>query len=220
MRSTAVPWVMLLAPMAAAQDAPPADTAQEPPAVALPAQPAVWELSASVFYSDPPGSDDRLTPIVYAERDALHLELRYNYEDLQTAAFFAGWTFEHGDDVALALTPMLGAVAGDTDGIAPALELDLAWQRLSWYGESEYLFDLDDSDDDFFYSWSTLTYGLTDWVSAGMVIERSKLVDTGLSVQRGLALEFQKGSLGLSLYAYNLFDSGDSYAVVALDLAP
>ncbi|HEX6884937.1 MAG TPA: hypothetical protein VF530_16295 [Planctomycetota bacterium] len=215
MRSHLVYALMLLAPAAAAQDV--------PPAAALPAdallEPEVWELSASVFYSDPPGSEDRLTPIVYADRGALHLELRYNYEDLETAAFFAGWTLEYGDELALALTPMLGAVVGDTDGIAPALELDLGWRRISWYGESEYLFDLDDSDDDFFYSWSTLTYGLTDWLSAGLAFERSKLVDTDWSVQRGLAIEMAREHVGFSLYAYNL-GSDDSYAVVALELAP
>jgi hypothetical protein len=114
---------------------------------------------------------------------------------------------------------MLGAVAGDTDGIAPGLELDVGWKRLAWYSESEYLFDLDDRDDDFYYAWSTLTYGITERFAAGLVAERSKLVDTDFSVQRGLALEFTGARLGFSLYAYNL-GSDDSYAVVALALAP
>ena len=179
-----------------------------------------WELSGTVIWSDPPGSEDRLTPIVYADKDELHLELRYNYEDLETAALFAGWTIEAGEEVTAAFTPMLGAVVGDTDGIAPGLELDLGWRRLAWYTEAEYLFDLDDRDDDFFYAWSTLTWGFTDWLSAGLVTERSKLVDTDLSVQRGLALELAHGSLGFSVYAYNLDDSDDFYAAVALELAP
>ncbi len=201
----------LLAPAAAAQDS-----------VAAQVQPAgdeTWELSGTVLYSDPPGSEDRLTPIFYADRGPLHLEARYNYEDLETAALFAGWTFEGGEELEAAVTPMLGAVTGETDGIAPGLELDLGWRRLAWYVEAEYLFDLDDRDDDFFYSWSTLTYGLTDWLSAGLVSERSKLVDTDFSLQRGLALEFTRASLGFSLYAYNL-GSDDSYAVVALEFAP
>ncbi len=201
--------LMLLAPVA--QDPTPVD--------ARLAEPEAWEFAANLFWSDPPGSGDRTTPIVYADRGALHLELRYNYEDLDTVALFAGWTFECGDELALGLTPMLGAVAGDTDGIAPALELELGWRRLAWYAESEYLFDLDDRDDDFFYSWSTLTWGLTDWMSAGLVVERTKLVDTDLSVQRGLALELARARLGVSLYAYNL-GSDDSYAVVALEYAP
>jgi hypothetical protein len=194
--------------------------AQDSAAVeAPPTEAEVWELSGTVLYSDPPGSEDRLTPILYADRGPLHLELRYNYEDLETVALFAGWTFSLGEELAADLTPMLGAVAGDTDGIAPALEADLAWRRLAWYTEAEYLFDLDDSDDDFFYAWSTLTYGVTDWLSAGLVTERSKLVDTDYSLQRGLALEFTRASLGFSLYAYNI-GSDDFYAVVGLGYAP
>lgn len=183
------------------------------------AEPEAWEFSVNVFYSDPPGSEDRLTPILYADRGPLHLEARYNYEDLQTGSVFAGWTFELGEEVEVALTPMLGAVAGETDGIAPALEFDVGWERLAWYAESEYLLDLEDSDDNYFYSWSTLTYGITDWLSAGVVTERTKLVDTDYSLQRGLAIEIARERLGLSLYAYNL-GSDDFYAVVALEFAP
>ena len=211
----ASPWtilahalLLLLARSAAAQEAAPA--AEEE---------AAWAISGSVFYSDPPGSEDRLTPIVYADRGALHLELRYNYEDLETAAFFVGWTSELGEELSAVITPMLGVAAGQTDGIVPGLELELGWRRLAWYTEAEYLFDLHDRDDDFFYSWSTLTLGFTDWLSAGLVAERSKLVDTDLSVQRGLALELAHGNVGFSLYGYNL-GSDDSYAVVALELAP
>ncbi len=181
--------------------------------------PESWEISGSILYSDPPGSEDRLTPILYLDRGAVHLEMRYNYEDLETLALFAGWTVAAEGDVEVALTPMLGATFGRTEGIAPALELDLGWRRLAWYAETEYLFDLEDRDDDFFYSWSTLTWGFTDWLSAGLVTERSKLVDTDRSLQRGLALEFTAGSVGVSLYVYNL-GSDDSYTVVALELAP
>ena len=194
--------------------------AQEPDSMELgAAEEKTWELSFNVFYSDPPGSDDRWTPILYADRGPLHLELRYNYEDLETASLFAGWRFEVGEEVEFGFTPMVGGVAGETEGIAPALELDLGWRRIAGYSEMEYLFDLEERDDSFFYSWSTLTYAITDWLAAGLVAERSKLVDTDFSVQRGLALEFSRASLGLALYAYNL-GSDDSYAVVSLGLSP
>jgi len=201
--------LLLLAPAAA----------QDPAAVpAPPTETEVWELSGAVLHSDPPGSEDRLTAIAYADRGPLHLEMRYNYEDLETVSMFAGWSFEMGEEVAVGLTPMLGAVVGRTDGIAPALEFDVAWKKLLWYAESEYLFDSEDSDDNYFYSWSTLTYGVADWLNAGLVIERTKLVDTDFSVQRGLALEFTYENVGLSLYAYNP-GTDDAYAVLALDLA-
>ena len=108
-------WIAVwpaLAPAAAAHEA-----AQETAAEA-PAPPAEWELSGSVFYSDPPGSPARLTPILYADRGALHLEARYDYEDLDTLSVFAGRTFEAEGEVEVALIPMLGATFGDTRGIA------------------------------------------------------------------------------------------------------
>lgn len=178
-----------------------------------------WELSGTVLYSDPPGSSDRLTPILYADRGALHLEARYAYEDLETLSLFAGWTLAAEGDVAVAVTPMLGAAFGETTGIAPALELDLGWRRIEWYAEMEYLLDFDDRDDDFLYSWSTLTWAFTDWLSAGLVTERSKLVDTDFDLQRGLALQISRGNVGVSLYAYNP-GSEDSYTAIALDLFP
>ncbi len=198
-----------------------ASAAAQDPVVedAPPPEAEVWEFSATLLYSDPPGSEERWTPILYADRGPLHLELRYGYEDVETAALFAGWTIGLGEELAVDLIPMLGAVAGETDGIAPALEIDAAWKRLSWYAEMEYLFDLEDSDDDYFYSWSTLTYEVTDWLSAGLVVERTKLVDTDFWLQRGLALEFTYESLGFSLYAYNL-GSDDSYVALALEFAP
>jgi len=183
------------------------------------AAPERWEFSGSLFYSDPPGSEDRLTPIVYADRGAVHLEARYNYEDLETLSVFGGWTFAFEGELEASFTPMLGVVTGETEGLAPALEFDLGWRRFAWYAESEYLFDDEDDDDDFFYSWSTLTYGLTDWLSAGLVAERSKLEDTDWSLQRGLALELQHERLGFALYTYNI-GSDDSYTAIALELAP
>jgi hypothetical protein len=207
--------LVVLATVAAAQQEPATHAVKDVP----PAEEEPWEFSGSVFYSDPPGTDDRVTTIVYADRGSLHLEGRYGYEDDETASVWAGWAFETGDELAAAFTPMLGAVVGNTDGIAPGLELDLGWRRISWYAEMEYLFDAHDSDDDFFYSWSTLTYGFTDWLSAGLVAERSKLVDTDFSLQRGLALEIHRANLGLSLYAYDL-GTDDSYAVVSLEFAP
>ena len=192
---------------------------QEDPALRHGTPEQGWELSGTVFYSDPPGSGDRVTPILYADRGALHLEARYGYEDRETLSLFAGWTLEDEGDVTVAATPMLGAVFGETTGIAPALELDLGWRRLTWYAEMEYLLDLEERDDDFFYSWSTLTWAFTDWLGAGLVTERSKLVDTDFDLQRGVALQITRGPVGLSLYAYN-FGSDDFYATVALDLLP
>jgi hypothetical protein len=198
-----------------------ATEAQKP--VEAPPREEPWDFSANVFYSDPPGSKSRFTPIVYADRGPLHLELRYNYEDLQTTSFFGGWTFESAGklvgELETSFTPMLGAVMGDTDALAPGLEFDLGWRRLRWYAETEYLLDRHDRDDDYFYSWSTLTYAFSDELSAGLVSERTRLVDGDDSLQRGLALELTLGGVGFALYTYDI-GTDDAYTVLALELVP
>jgi hypothetical protein len=181
---------------------------------AVSAPPEKWTFDSSFFYSDPPGSDARTTAILYADRGRLHLEGRYGYEDKDTGSLFAGWRFNGGDDVKYTLTPMIGAVVGHTDGFAPGLEADLGWRKLNFYTEAEYLFDTHDSDDDFFYSWSTLMYSFNDWLSAGIAAERSRQVDTGLSIQRGLVLQVVRERFSFALYEYNI-GTDDNYTVVS-----
>lgn len=188
---------------------------QAPEPVQPPGSDAPWEFSGSTYFVDPPGSEGHLAAILYGQRGPLHLELRFNYEDLDTLSFFTGWTFVGGEELTWAVTPMLGFVGGDTDGVAPGLELDLAWRRFDLYSEAEYLFDADDSDDDFFYSWSTLTYGVTDWLAAGLVAERSKLVDSDFELQHGLALELALKRIEVGVYSYNL-GTNDAYTVLSL----
>ncbi|MCY2959071.1 MAG: hypothetical protein NTY35_02810 [Planctomycetota bacterium] len=177
-----------------------------------------WEFALSAFYVDPPGSDQHATTILYADRGPLHLEARYNYEDLDTASLFAGWTFEVGEELHAAITPMVGGIFGDTNGVAPALLLDVGWSKLTFYSEAEYVFDTDDSDEDYFYSWSTLTWRFSKVLAAGLVSERSKIVDTDLELQRGLTLQVTPGPVGFSLYVYNPA-SDDAYYTLSMDLS-
>jgi hypothetical protein len=199
------------------QDPALAQGAAHAPTPAADARPS-WEFAVSAFYVDPPGSDQHATTILYADRGPLHLEGRYNYEDLNTGSVFAGWTFEVGDEVQAAFTPMIGGIFGDTNGIAPGLLIDASWSKLSFYSESEYVFDTDDSDDDYFYSWSTLMWRFSDVIAAGVVTERSKIVDTDLSLQRGVVLQFTPGPVGFALYAYNLA-SDDEYYTLSMNVS-
>jgi hypothetical protein len=193
------------------------DQAEIPTTTAAPdahAEPRKWSFDSSFYYSDPPGSDARTTAILYADRGQLHLEARYGYEDKDTGALFAGWRFDGGDEVKYSLTPMVGAVVGHTDGFAPGLEADVGWRKFNWYVEAEYLFDSHDSDDDFFYSWSTLTYAINDWLTTGIAIERSKQVDTDFDVQRGLVLQVARERFSFAVYAYNI-GTDDNYTVLS-----
>jgi hypothetical protein len=189
--------------------------AQDPPPPApTPEEEPTWEFSTSLYTYflrfQPYGQ-----PTATADRDWLHLEARYNYEDLETGSLWVGYNFSAGEDLTLELTPMIGVVFGETDGFAPGYRLSLAYGKLELYSEGEYVFDSEDSEADFFYSWNELTFYFTDWMRAGLVAQRTRAYETELDIQRGLILGFSVESASLAFHLFNP-DKDDPLAVVSI----
>lgn len=143
-------------------------------------------------------------PIVTADHQHLHLETRYNYEDVQTVSLFAGYTLETIGKVSLLLTPMLGTAFGNTNGLIPAVETTLSWSDLEWYTETEWLIDPGDSENNFLYTWSDLTYAPFDHLYFGLSAQRTRVDDTGLEIERGFVAGYYNDRLTLSAYTYNI----------------
>jgi len=172
------------------------------------ARPRPWKFAAYVdAYLDPEEST-YFVPTVFADRGVLHLEARYNYEDFDTGSLFAGWGIRFGNtDDYLKLTPMVGAFVGSSNGIAPGLEIEARWWRLAYWFESEYTFNVEDSSENFFYTWSELNLYVVPFLWVGGSLQRLKLVDTPREVDLGPMVGF--GNVGtphvsLSLYGYGL----------------
>jgi len=200
----------LMAGTAAAQEAPPA--AEPAPAAAL-----KWEFSGSANVYFLPEEDNFTIPIVHADRGPLHLEARYNYEALDTGSLFAGWTFEHDKPLEVWVTPMLGVVVGDLDGLAPGFELGLTYKRFDLYTEFEYVFDFEDSDGNFLYNWSEMAYVPADWFRVGLTTQRTRVYQTDREIQRGLLLGGSVGPVSFTAHLFNL-DDEDPFYVLAVDV--
>jgi hypothetical protein len=219
----------LLAAGAAAQDGgtpPPPPTQQQPPppqepprsdaaAAPAPAEEPKWSFGVSAFTVNPPDDNSYTATVVRADRDWLHLEGRWNYEDLHTGSLWFGANFDWAKEVELRLVPMIGVVMGDTDGVAPGLQVDAKWKWLGLYSESEYLRSTHDRDEDFIYSWNELTLAPTEWLKFGIAGQRTRAYDTRLSIDRGpmLALSFKR--VTGTFYWFNP-DKSDSYAMFSL----
>ena len=187
---------------------------------ALPAEePPAWSFSGSVYNYVIPGDEDFLMPIAYVDRGRLRLEARYNYEERAATSLWAGWRFAFGDEVSLELIPMLGGVFGAIEGVAPGLELSLGWKSLSYYMESEYLFDLTDEEGSFFYAWSELAWEPLEWLRVGAVGQRTRVVDTDLEIQRGLMAGVSWRRVQLTSYFFNP-GGDDEFTVFSLSFSP
>jgi hypothetical protein len=154
-----------------------------------------------------PDSREYVQPTFTADRGWLHLEARYNYEDLDTGSAWVGYNFGGGETLSWALTPMLGGVLGNTTGVAPGYKGSLSWWKLELYSEGEYVFDTDDSSDSFFYNWSELTIAPLSWLRAGMVTQRTRVYETDRDIQRGVLLGFSYRALSVTTYVFNPDDS-------------
>jgi len=172
-----------------------------------------WSASVSVYTYFIPDDDDYAQPTVTFDHEWLHLEARYNYEDLETGSAWVGYNFSGGDKLAWEFTPMLGGVFGDTTGIAPGYKGLLSWWKLELYSEGEYLFDTDDSSESFFYNWSELTLAPVDWFRFGLVTQRTRVHETDREIQRGLLAGFSYQALDLTIYVFNPDDSKPTVVV-------
>jgi hypothetical protein len=94
-----------------------------------------------------PDGTSYVNPVFTADHKWLHLEARYNDEELHTGSLWIGYNFSRGDlsegdKWAFSITPMIGGVFGRTDGIALGCEASLNYRnKVETSINSEYLFD-------------------------------------------------------------------------------
>jgi hypothetical protein len=179
----------------------PPSTNSPPPAIEAPDE--TGSVSVSVYTYLVPDEVDYVQPTIAFDREWLHLEGRFNYEDLDTGSIWVGYNFSGGDKFSWEFTPMIGAVFGDTEGVAPGYKGSLSWWKLELYSEGEYMVDARESSDSFFYNWSELTIAPTDWFRIGMVTQRTKAYETDRDIQRGLLLGFSWKNVDLTGYIFN-----------------
>jgi hypothetical protein len=172
-------------------------------------------LAATAYYYAMRDQPDFGVGVATLDRGALHLEGRYNYEARDSGSVFVGWKFEGGSDVTFAATPIVGGLFGAARGFVPGLEVSLAWRSFDAYIEAEYVYDLDERSASYYYAWSELGWTPVSWLRVGLAGQRTRVVDTGRDLQRGIFAQFIMEKMTIGVYGFNP-DSGSRYLIVAL----
>jgi len=159
-----------------------------------------WESSLSTFTYLAQHARDYVNPNFTADRDWLHLEARYNYEDLKTGSVWVGYNFSTGNKVKFAVTPMIGGVFGNITGIAPGYTITVSYASIELSTQAEYFFDAGTRSGDFFYSWSELSSSPADWFRIGIVVERTRAPGSNFDVRRGPLIGFKYKHVDLTTY--------------------
>jgi hypothetical protein len=186
--------------------------AASPPAPAEPEKP--WAFYASAYGYFVPGDENYVQPSLIADRGRLHLEARYQYEDMDTGSIWIGYNFSGGDKLAWWVAPMIGGVFGDTDGIAPGYTGSLSWRSFDFSSEGEYVVQAD-STENYFYNWSELTFAPVDRFRFGLLTQRTRAYETDRDLERGLLVGFSWSTAELSGYVLNPDDDEPTVIVAA-----
>lgn len=163
-----------------------------------------WTISASTYGFFVPDAPDFIMAIVPLDVGLLHVEGRYNYEAQHAGSGFVGLNAGWGEELKLVVTPMFGGVAGDLDGLIPALRFTVSWWKLELTSESEIVFVLHQSGSTFFYDWSELGIYPVSWLRVGAAIQRTHVYQTPLDTQRGAFASGTFRFATLTLYEFNL----------------
>ena len=175
-------------------------TPAQPPAANADSSGKEWQYSITVDGYIVPDGDSYASPVGTADHNWLHLEARYNYEDLHTGSLWVGYNFTAGKTLQLAVTPMIGGVFGRTTGIAPGCEFSLTYKKLSFSSSNEFVFDTSSHGDSFYYSWPELTFSPVSWLRVGGVAQHTKTLNTGLDTQRGFLVGVSVKSMEFTTY--------------------
>ena len=166
-----------------------------------PANPA-WEFAISAYPTVVRGGDNYTSAIAIAKRGPLHLEGRYNYESIGARSAFVGWTFSGGETVTWEVTPLAGGAWGTTHAFVPAVEATLAWRKLDFYVEAEYVRNSERSDS-YTYAWSELGLRPIEWLRVGIAGQRTRIYGGDRDYQRGPFAQLTWGHFTIGGYWFN-----------------
>ena len=110
---------------------------------------------------------------------------------------------------------MLGGVFGNTRGIAPGYKGSLSWWKLEFYSEGEYVVDVGDTGDNFFYNWSELTLSPVHWFRFGMVTQRTRVYKSDRDIQRGVLAGVSFKRVAFTTYVLNPDESKPIFVLAA-----
>jgi hypothetical protein len=174
-----------------------------------------WDFNASISGYLVPHGQSYASPTFTADRDTLHLEARYNSEAQRTGSLWGGYNLSWGKKLVLDLTPMIGGVFGDLNGIAPGMEFTGTYKKIQLYSANEYIFDTTAKSGDFFYTWTQLTCTPVKWFTFGYVLQRTKAYQSPHDIERGLLVGFIRKKMTFTTQVFNLGQT-DPTAVLSL----
>ena len=163
------------------------------------------------------GQMNNLVPVAhYKSRSNWYAEARYNYDELNTFSLYAGRTFSGDRKLAYAITPKIGGMAGKSRGGSLALNTEFDYLGFNFSSQAQYSVNADNRMNNFFFSWSELSYQPLDWLYAGFSLQNTQVFRTATLTEPGFLIGLSYKQWNFPFYSFNTFGN-ERYFVVGLN---
>ena len=156
-----------------------------------------------------------LCPQVFGTIKKTYLEVRYNYEYLNTGSIYTGYGFskENRKWGKFNVTPILGIYLGQQNGLAPGYNLRYVVGNFVLASEGQYTFDFNNQYQNYLWNWANALYSVHRNIAIGTSVQISAFYRGDFIPQVSPILRFQHKWFGIDLYGYNLWGNEPIYAV-------
>jgi len=175
---------------------------------------ADWEFRQENYIRIVPHDNSLWTPVAWADHGLLHLEARFNYEDVDLASVFGGLHLTGGSDVEYDAHLMAGVAFGWTSGVVPAYRFEISWWQLDLCSEGEYYLDFTSRENDFAYSWSELGWSPLDALRIGAALQNTRLYQVSRDVEVGPLAGVSFWKVDVTGYIFSLGTSETNYTLI------
>lgn len=152
----------------------------------------------------------------YRTSSKWYAEARYNYDELNTFSLYAGRTFSGERAITYSITPMLGGMAGASRGGSIGLNTEFDYRGFNFSSQSQYCVSADSRANNYFFSWSELSYQPLKWLYGGVSLQNTHLYQDGPLNEPGFLIAFTYKQLTFPCYSFNTFDT-ERYFIVGLN---
>jgi hypothetical protein len=145
-----------------------------------------------------------IIPKVYYESPKKwYAEFRYNWEELHTASLHVGRQINFKKIPELTITPVAGVLFGKLTGGSAGTIIELQLNKFLFLSEPQYVFSFQQRGQNFFYSWSELSYQINSFSYAGFALQQTKLYDEKNFLEPGIMAGFNFGRFDIPLYCFS-----------------
>ena len=153
-------------------------------------------------------------PVIHHQsKKGFYTELRYNYEDSKTVSLYFGKNFSGGKELNFDITPMLGVVAGRYNGGSFAMNMELEYKRIFLSADAQYTVHKSRHSDNFFFSWSELTYHSLKWLFTGISVQQTKLNRQETETEYGMLLCIATKKISFPVYLFSPFSNDQNFII-------